>query len=221
MMRAGRYDRPDQGLRANLIDIGIAIAVGFGVGLAFLLAVDRAARAGFDEGLAAYERGDYAVARAEWRPAAEQGDVRAQLRLGELYRDGKGVWRNGDDAALWFRMAALQGNTAAQYYLARLHFEGFIVPRDTAEMMHWLSAAADAGYWRAQVTLGAVYEFGFDDLPADLSEALKCYELAASHGAPEVQAMAERLRERVRAKMTAGQIAEALVRVQAWRPEAE
>lgn len=221
MMRTGRYDRPGQGFRYNLIDIAIAVAVGFGVSLAFLLALDRAARADFDKGLAAYQRGDYAMALAEWQPPAEQGDVRAQLRLGELYRDGKGVWRNGDDAALWFRKAALQGNTAAQYYLARLHFEGFIVPRDPAEMMHWLSAAAGSGYWRAQVTLGAVYEFGFDDLPPDLSEALKCYELAASHGAPEVQAMAQRLRERVRAKMTAGQIAEALVRVRAWRPEAE
>ncbi len=34
----------------------------------------------FDAGLAAYERGEYAVALEEWKPLAEQGDADAQLR---------------------------------------------------------------------------------------------------------------------------------------------
>ncbi len=38
--------------------------------------------AGFAEGVAAYERGDYATALREWRPLAEQGDAEAQYNLG-------------------------------------------------------------------------------------------------------------------------------------------
>ena len=49
----------------------IAIAV-----LMFGLAAP--AWAGLDEGLAAYERGDYATAAREWRPLAEGGDAKAQ-----------------------------------------------------------------------------------------------------------------------------------------------
>jgi TPR repeat protein len=37
--------------------------------------------AGFDEGLAAYERGDYATAVEEWLPIAEQGHASAQVNL--------------------------------------------------------------------------------------------------------------------------------------------
>ncbi len=38
--------------------------------------------AGWDEGVAAYERGDYATALREWRPFAEQGNASAQFNLG-------------------------------------------------------------------------------------------------------------------------------------------
>ncbi len=38
--------------------------------------------AGWDEGVAAYDRGDYAAALREWRPFAEQGNASAQFNLG-------------------------------------------------------------------------------------------------------------------------------------------
>ena len=41
--------------------------------------------AGFDEGLAAAKRGDYATALREWRPLAKQGDADAQYNLGVMY----------------------------------------------------------------------------------------------------------------------------------------
>jgi uncharacterized protein len=36
----------------------------------------------YDKGVAAYNAGDYATARQEWRPLAEQGDAEAQFSLG-------------------------------------------------------------------------------------------------------------------------------------------
>ncbi len=42
------------------------------------------ARAGFDEGLAAHRRGDYATALREWRPLAQQRYASAQFNLGSM-----------------------------------------------------------------------------------------------------------------------------------------
>ena len=49
--------------------------------------------AGFDEGLAAYDRGDYATAFEEWLPIAEQGDAAAQANLGVMYANGERACR--------------------------------------------------------------------------------------------------------------------------------
>ena len=55
-------------------------------GTVLLIALAAPTRAGWDEGLAAYNRGDYATALREWRPIAEQGDFRAQAILGVGHR---------------------------------------------------------------------------------------------------------------------------------------
>ncbi|WP_210756774.1 SEL1-like repeat protein [Caldichromatium japonicum] len=59
--------------------------------LIIALATSPAAQAGFDEGLAAAQRGDYATALREWHPLAEQGFALAQYNLGVMYRDGLSV----------------------------------------------------------------------------------------------------------------------------------
>jgi TPR repeat protein len=46
------------------------------------------AGADVDKGVAAAEAGDYATAVLELKKAAEQGDVRAQSKLGVMYRNG-------------------------------------------------------------------------------------------------------------------------------------
>jgi uncharacterized protein len=177
------------------------------------------ARADFDDGLAAYERGDYAAALTAWLPLAERGDADAQLRVGQMLRDRQGVrWRDFEQAAAWFRSAALQDRAEAQYALARLHYEGFLVPGDAAEMWVMLGAAARQDHAGALLTLGVIHEYGFGSIDADLSEALKWYELAARHGVADVDAKLIRLSKRVRAKMTDAEIAHALELAAAWPP---
>src|SRR6185312_2447481 len=73
------------------------------------------AKAGeFDDGAAAYDRGDYAAALQRWKPLADKGDAAAQIALGGLYADGLGVNQSYPDAAQWFKRAADQGNARAQ-----------------------------------------------------------------------------------------------------------
>lgn len=54
----------------------------------------------------------------------------------------------------------------------------------------------------AQLTLSVIYEYGFGNTDADLTEALKWYELAARRGVTDVDPKLIRLHKRVRAKMT-------------------
>ena len=55
------------------------------------------------------------------RLAAEQGDAGAQLGLGLMYRDGRGVPQDDAEAVRWFRLAAEQGLTGAQSLLGFMY----------------------------------------------------------------------------------------------------
>ena len=70
--------------------------------------------ADFEAGLDAYEQGDYATALKVFKKLAKQGDAAGQVGLGLMYNDGKGVTRDYQAAATWFRLAADQGDVFSQ-----------------------------------------------------------------------------------------------------------
>ena len=61
------------------------------------------ARADFDAGMAAYERGDFEAAFTELLPLAEAGDPVAQYRIGALYSHGEGVEKDDAKTLYWYR----------------------------------------------------------------------------------------------------------------------
>ena len=67
----------------------------------------------FSRGKNAYSRGDYANALKNFKPLAEQGDVKAQVNLGSMYMLGLGVTKDYSRADMWFNIAASQGNESA------------------------------------------------------------------------------------------------------------
>ena len=75
---------------------------------ALLLGSGAAVAGPFEDGLAAYQRQDYAVAYDAWKPLAEAGDASAQNNLGALYSQGAGVARDYPAARDWWRRAAEQ-----------------------------------------------------------------------------------------------------------------
>ena len=107
------------------------------IALAVVLLVSLAASAwaGFDEGFAAYERGDYETALREWEPLAEHGLAEAQYNLGVMYSKGQGVPRDDAEAVKWYRMAAAQGYARARAVANRLDDEA------DAHML-WLKATS-------------------------------------------------------------------------------
>ena len=114
--------------------------------------------------------------------AAEQGDAKAQMRMGIIYDNGlEGRLQDYAQAARWYRMAALQGLPEAQNNLAVLYKDGQGLPQDYALAAHWFTLAARQGNVLAQSNLGWLYQSG-NGVAQDFDSARHWYLLAACQG---------------------------------------
>jgi TPR repeat protein len=110
-----------------------------------VLSVSAILAADFAAGTAAYEKGDYATARKEWEPLAEEGSSAAQYNLGLLYYNGQGAPQDFGHAAELFQEAADQGYPKAQHNLGAMYGIGKGVRRDYIIAYKWLNLCAAAG----------------------------------------------------------------------------
>jgi TPR repeat protein len=184
-----------------------------------LLSLVSLAWGGFNEGVAAYNRGDYPTAYREFLPLAQRGDARAQANVGRLYHEGHGVPQDYAEAVKWFRKAADQGYTGSQFQLGSLYYQGHGVPRDYAEAVKWYRKAAEQGDDGAQAMLGTMYARG-EGVPQDYVQAHMWINLAASQSPPgELHKEAVKWRDSIAARMTPAQIAEAQRLAREWKPK--
>ena len=116
--------------------------------------------ADWDDGVAAYDSGDYVAAFREWLPLAEQGDADAQYTLGQMYIYGKGVPEDSAAAFKWNHKAAEQGDLDAQYELGRMYMYGEGVPEDSAAAFKWHHRAAEQNHIMSQLNVGVLYSQG-------------------------------------------------------------
>jgi TPR repeat protein len=142
----------------------------------------------YEDGNAAYERDDYATALKLFRPLAEHGHAQAQITMGMMYLEGKGVTLDHKEAAKWFRLAADQGNAEAQKVLGDIFYDGENgVVQDYREAAKWYRLAADQGDADAQAALGDIFYDGGIGVTQDYKEAAKWYRLAADQGDTDAQ----------------------------------
>ena len=80
----------------------------------FVCAAGPAVAGPFEDGVVAAQKGDYATAMKIWKTLAENGDGRAQYRLGWIYYQGKGIPRDYMEAARWYELSAARGFAEAQ-----------------------------------------------------------------------------------------------------------
>ena len=164
------------------VTIGPWIAV-----LLVLVQVSRWAHADdFSAGVDAYDRGDYEEAFILWQSFANQGDPRAQYRLGQMYATGIGVRQDVGAALHWTRRAAEQGVVEARYDLALRYSLGRGVRADAAQAAHWYGLLAEDGHATAQDLLGGMYEDG-QGVEKDAARAAYWYQRAAEQGYVESQ----------------------------------
>lgn len=122
-----------------------------------------------------------------YRQAAELGEPRAMLRLGEDYRDGDGgVAKDEKEAVRWFRMAADAGNPPGMVFLGAMYLMGDGVSASDQEAVQWFQKAADAGNPSGMYNLAGMYERG-QGVPLSLDKAKELYRKSANLGNTEAQ----------------------------------
>jgi len=113
------------------------------VGLVLLmaLAVAQPGVAGpFEEGLTAYDQGQFDTAFRLWLALAEQGHAAAQFNVAVMYEKGSGIAQDPAEAARWYLAAAKQGDAEAQYKVGMLYEMGTGVTADLVEARKWYAA---------------------------------------------------------------------------------
>jgi uncharacterized protein len=87
---------------------------------------------------------------------AEKGQIEAQVELGSMYLEGRGVQQSYQEALKWFRKAADAGNAAAQFNIGLMYAKGLGVPRDYDEAINWFTLAARQDFEPAKHILEAL-----------------------------------------------------------------
>jgi TPR repeat protein len=106
--------------------------------------VSRALAGPWEDGMVAYNRGDYMPAIRLFRPLAEQGNPKAQSLLGVMYRRGEGVARSSVRAFVWFSRAAARGDAKAK---AELHaVSQTMTPEEISEAQRMAQACETSNY---------------------------------------------------------------------------
>ena len=112
--------------------------------LALSLAGHSALCGEFEQGVKAFDAGDYASARKLLLPLAEHhGYTKAMNILGKMAELGLGGKVNGPEAKKWYEKAALLGSKDDMYNLGVLYGEGEAIERDYIKSVAWLGAAYD------------------------------------------------------------------------------
>lgn len=114
---------------------------------------------------------------------AEAGASEAQYQMGELFREGKTIGKDFEQAVKWYWLASDQGNAKAQYALGSAYMMAAGVAKDVPAAIRLFEQAATGGSAEAQNDLGFVYLNGHE-VAADYAKALHWLNKAAAQGKP-------------------------------------
>jgi hypothetical protein len=153
----------------------------------------------YEEGLLAYNRGNYASARRLLLPLAEAGNADAQIMLGIMYENGLGVPQNDSVAVTWYCKAADQGQANAQCNLGYMYYNGRGITRDYGAAATWFCKAAEQGHTSSQFNLGIMYENGLG-VAQDYATAASWYRKAADQGHARAEARAQEAEQHAKAQ---------------------
>lgn len=144
-------------------------------------------RAGpFEDAQAAQAKGDHGAAARIYRSLADQGNVAALTQLGILYRLGRGVPKDLDEAMDMLRRAASLGSAGAQFQVGDMYLRGQGVEQDLLEAARWYTRAAEQGHPVAQYSLGILYKLG-GGVRKSSARSIKWLARSAAQGVPEAQ----------------------------------
>ena len=99
----------------------------------------------WEDGMVAYNRGDYVPAMKLIRPLAQGGNAKAQNIVGVMYHKGEGVARSSARAFMWFSVAAQRGDAKAKASLREVSKD--MTPAEMAAARQ-MTATCEASLYR-------------------------------------------------------------------------
>lgn len=140
-----------------------------------------------EEGLDAYERGDYTKAHALFRVEAAKGDPEAKHLMASLYYQGHGVEKDIDKALALFKEAAGADYIPSIVNLGVMYMKGDDVEQNYKIAFNYYLEAADLGDLQSTFKVGQFYQKGYgvkqsnDDVKYWYKQAAERGYLPAQH----------------------------------------
>gem|GEM_PF-1999782 len=141
----------------------------------------------FEQGITAYDAGDFSTAFNIWLPLAQTGNMSAQRNVANMLRRGIGTEQDQPRAVYFYRRAAETGLVNAMVNLGNMIRlgEGVDAP-DEHRAASWFYAAARAGDPRAQYALAVMAALG-QGMEPNRDGAEQLFRLAAKQGLRDAQ----------------------------------
>jgi TPR repeat protein len=70
--------------------------------------------------------------------AVDKGDHSAMFNIGTMYREGKGVPKDANQAVAWYTKSANAGESVAMYNLGMMYYKGDEIPANREQALIWL-----------------------------------------------------------------------------------
>ena len=161
----------------------------------FILLMNGASADALDDGLSAFNVGDYGRAMQLWQPLADDGDPKAQYNVALLYYKGLGVEQDYRTALVWYNQAARAGHVQAMFNMGMMYLNGEGVFRSNQDAFYWISEAAKRGLAAAQYNAGVMNAYAIG-CGRDEIAAVRWWRLAAEQSYPDaIRALATGYRE--------------------------
>ena len=103
----------------------------------------------WEDGMVAYNRGDYLPAIRLFRPLAEAGNPKAQNQIGLMYRKGEGTAQSPARAFMWFSLAARRGDAKAKAELRAV--SGTMTPAEVSQARAMADACEASNYRNCEI----------------------------------------------------------------------
>lgn len=120
--------------------------------------------------------------------SAAQGNIRAQVNLGDCYFNGVGVSQDFERAVDWYMKSANQGSAKAQFKLGNCYYDGKGVSLDYVIAVNYFEKSATQNNPNAMYKLGYCYYYG-KGVTQDEDYAVSLYQKASDLGHREAQLM--------------------------------
>lgn len=142
--------------------------------------------ASLNDGIAAYNSGNYSKALKEFNASAKAGDPAGKHLLASLYYQGHGVERDLKKAVALFSEAAKTNYPPSLANLALMYSIGDGVPKDSKLAFEYGLRAAESGDIQSQFNLAQSYRNGVG-VERDYLKASYWYRKAAEAGSLQAQ----------------------------------